>query len=324
VKQIEVGLTDLVSQSLYFGASSCFVQGAGGNLSFKNDDTLLIKASGTRLKDAASKPIYIELDLANARGAVLVREDLSDLVKPNSSTSGLRPSIETAIHSLLPHTFVTHIHSIGAISRAIDKNLGSYLAEIEDLATCVFVKYSKPGIPLAHEILETLQGADVNPNKPLLVLLGNHGIIAAGTSAEEVKQMLSEVENRWAPSPVSVNTKSMTSEGWSELAPKGTLTPRQIDLLTGGAFTPDQVVFLGTTPFSFSGNESSQSRVLIHQDGTVVADSALSVDAWEIAGSFVQIAAATTQNCEPQYLSNDDMDQLLNWDAEKWRKAQEQ
>lgn len=317
------GLQSMINQCSLLGEGIDFVQGAGGNLSFKEENILIIKASGTRLKDAPKKQIFIELPLDEARKQVLNREDLSDLVLSQSSPA-LRPSIETAIHSLLPHKFVTHVHSVGAISRAIDNNVQKTSDSISDLGKVVVVNYAKPGIPLAHAILTQLSTSTVDPDEPLIVILGNHGIIVAAAATEQVQDILETVESRWrvknlAPLVTSANSRN----SYNELFPPGTLNTRQARILLGGALTPDQVVFLGTNPFIDDPSVDESPSILIERNGSVWAPATLSADAVEIAQSFVHIAQCAEETCSPNYLTAQQMDELLNWDAEIWRKAQE-
>lgn len=319
---MQLGLNSLIAQSKFFGTGSCFVQGAGGNLSFKNDSSLLIKASGTRLIDADSSSIYIELDLYASRQEVLINENLSHLViGPNPLNQ--RPSIETAIHSLLPHNFVTHLHAIGAISRAIDVNISAHLDQLNTIAPTIYVPYAKPGIPLANSILKELSTSSTNKEDNLLVLLGNHGIIGASKSASSVEEILKEVENLWAPELIEIKSKTNSEEEWQLLAEAGSLDFRTSEILLGGLLTPDQSVFLGKIPFTRWDIAQKHSQLMIKDDGSVWGNSELSNDAWEIAGSFVRVAAATSEDCVPNYLSEQDYEELINWDAEKWRKAQE-
>ena len=42
-----------------FGANPLLVQGAGGNVSWKEEDTLWVKASGTWLSDASAEDIFL-------------------------------------------------------------------------------------------------------------------------------------------------------------------------------------------------------------------------------------------------------------------------
>ena len=81
-------------------------QGAGGNLSLKTDGVLWIKASGTRLSQAArSRDLPADGRDGNPRGGPGRPRTLTPVRAAGGTVSaGLRPSIETALHVLLPHT----------------------------------------------------------------------------------------------------------------------------------------------------------------------------------------------------------------------------
>ena len=53
---------NLSQLSARIGADPLLVQAAGGNTSIKQDGVMWIKASGTRLKEASSKNIFVPLD----------------------------------------------------------------------------------------------------------------------------------------------------------------------------------------------------------------------------------------------------------------------
>jgi len=48
------------------GADPLLVQGAGGNVSWKESDTLWVKASGTWLKEAVQKDIFVPVEIGRA------------------------------------------------------------------------------------------------------------------------------------------------------------------------------------------------------------------------------------------------------------------
>ena len=57
----------LNSFAALIGSDRNLTQGPGGNISLKEDGRIWIKASGTHLKDALLKPIFVGLDLVEAR-----------------------------------------------------------------------------------------------------------------------------------------------------------------------------------------------------------------------------------------------------------------
>ena len=54
------------------GADPLLVQGAGGNVSWKESEVLWIKASGTWLKDALERDIFVPVDLSDLREALSI------------------------------------------------------------------------------------------------------------------------------------------------------------------------------------------------------------------------------------------------------------
>lgn len=305
------------------GVRPDLVQGAGGNISMKHGDLLWVKASGTRLKDASHKPIFVPLNLEEARDQVLLREDLSNLSLDSLTRETLRPSIETAIHALLPQTFVVHVHAIGAISRAIDSSFTPSQLPFSDVHFAQ-IGYHKPGIALARAILEVAETTKTS-TESLVVLLGNHGIIAAADSAELPLRLISELENEWSNIYLDSPAPSSTRYEWRQLYVAGTLTDRMREVLSGGVLTPDEAVFLGRKPFVVNDNlEQLDASILAAcmSDGSVWVRASASDDAVEITQSFVNIAMNVRDGAEISYLTNREVDDLLDWDAEKWRQQQ--
>ena len=88
-------------KSTEIGKNFLYVQGSGGNTSLKIENQLFIKASGFELKDANNKQIFVNVDYRKViEGINLNKKD------PLSNTwdkkNGLRPSIETSLHAIIP------------------------------------------------------------------------------------------------------------------------------------------------------------------------------------------------------------------------------
>ncbi|WP_438354322.1 class II aldolase/adducin family protein [Microbacterium sp. CJ88] len=173
---------------------------AEGNTSERvGDDTIVVKTSGSSMKDAAADHFV----------AVEVSPLLELLRDPSSSQDALtaalsagerngrpvRASIETLIHVAVrafePARYVAHTHPTAVVSllastRAEDAFTEAvYSDELVVLGRSLFVPYAQPGIDLGRVFLERL-GAHVEEfgEVPSLILLGNHGIVATSGSAE--------------------------------------------------------------------------------------------------------------------------------------------
>ena len=128
-----VDLEKLRTLSARVGADPLLVQAAGGNTSLKQDGIMWIKASGTWLKDAATRDIFVPLDHA-AIMAALARNDpacesCTSFVRTDLNATGLRPSIETTVHALMPQRVVVHVHCVNTIAWAIRQDAEARLTE---------------------------------------------------------------------------------------------------------------------------------------------------------------------------------------------------
>ncbi len=102
------------------GNDPLLTQGSTGNSSAKIDGVLWIKASGKWMADALRDDILIPLDLEEVRRCL--RDGVDPAVRfPNAS-------LETALHALLPHRIVLHVHCVNTIAWAVRSDAPSALA----------------------------------------------------------------------------------------------------------------------------------------------------------------------------------------------------
>ncbi len=107
------------------GALPAFVQGAGGNISWKNGGTMLVKASGYFLKDVRRgvgyvtcrlRPLVGYLSKIRQRPRSLQQEDEFSVFIENhliAEESFGVPSIETGMHAVLGRAAI-HTHNVYA------------------------------------------------------------------------------------------------------------------------------------------------------------------------------------------------------------------
>ena len=91
------------------GSDPLLVQASNGNTSIKLDGILWIKASGKWLAHATQEEMLVPLELAEVKESVL---NDTEIASPDTRKNELRPSIETAMHAVLRHRIVIHVHSI--------------------------------------------------------------------------------------------------------------------------------------------------------------------------------------------------------------------
>ncbi|TIT49330.1 MAG: class II aldolase, partial [Mesorhizobium sp.] len=186
-------LAALRALSASIGLNPHMTQAAGGNTSLKAGDTLWIKASGTWLKDALSADIMVPVAMAPLLEAVEQRDPTAD--RPQAfaiedlNPRGLRPSIETTVHALMPQRVVLHVHCVDTISLAVQADGEAEVARRLDGIEWAWVPYFRPGLPLARGIAAKLRpGVDV-------LILGNHGLVVAAETVAEAEALLHRVRS---------------------------------------------------------------------------------------------------------------------------------
>ena len=124
-------LKALAEFSARIGSDPEQVQAGGGNTSLKLDGTLWVKASGFWLADATKSDLFVPVDTARVLDAIDGGDegDVRAATIADKNPAGLRPSIETSLHALLPHRFVVHTHSVRTIAIAIRKDAEARFAE---------------------------------------------------------------------------------------------------------------------------------------------------------------------------------------------------
>lgn len=242
--------------SAQLGKDPAHVQGPGGNTSLKLDAEIMwIKASGFELKDAETQDVFTRVRFAD-----VVRGVLSDEANPLAGTwdpGTPKPSIETTLHALLPHPVVLHTHSIAAIATACRKDARARLAQLLHDIPHALVPYAKPGIDLARGVRDALAA---QPNAQV-VILGNHGIVAGGATADAALSLLL-LANERLQVPARTAASHSAEPKLAELnrlaqahglvVPKDAaihalaLDPTNVSIATRGSLYPDHVVFLGS------------------------------------------------------------------------------
>lgn len=244
-------LEALLEMSAELGRDPLLVQAGTGNTSVKLDGILWIKASGKWLAHAKDEEILVPIDLARARECVKANLDLAR--EPvNAFESRLRPSIETAMHTVMPHNVVIHVHSVNTIAWAVRRDAPGRLREPLAGLKWKWIPFVSSGVPLAREIEKRLAE---EPGACVFVL-GNHGLVIGAGSCEEAAILLSDVERRLAicPRPVppprySWFPSAAAGSGWrlpdvQALHCLGT-DPAARHALLQGILYPCQAIFLG-------------------------------------------------------------------------------
>jgi rhamnose utilization protein RhaD (predicted bifunctional aldolase and dehydrogenase) len=332
-------LKDLIKHySSIIGSDPLLVQGPGGNISWKENDTLWIKASGTWLAEANEKEIFIPLSLSHTRQ--LIKNNVSDLSSACLTISPLRPSIETFLHVLLPQTVVVHIHAVDVIAKAVLTNAKNIFSIALEGLSWAWIDYAKPGPDLANKIAAQIS----ETSAPNILILANHGVVIAGASLNEVNNLLQQVLDRCKEKPRTLKTitqaalKNLSTE-WVglgyHLPSNAALHSLSIDsiaisfVLNHWVMYPDHAVFLGKKAIIKKDKEPPNifltqldnlpSCIFIEKCGVVVSQDFSYVQN-AMLNCFLDVVSRISVDATVVSLHEGQISELLNWDAEKFRQ----
>jgi rhamnose utilization protein RhaD (predicted bifunctional aldolase and dehydrogenase) len=333
-------MAELADVSARIGADPLLVQGPGGNSSVKIGDAFWVKASGVWMAQAQSRPIFAQLSLALVRAAMAAGQtDDFSAARCAGSDPSLRPSIETALHALMPHHAVLHAHAVASMTVSVlADGQARVRAALDGACRWAWIPYCRPGAPLAVAIAAQLARAEVD-----VLVLQNHGVVVGAATPLAAEALLRQVEVRLAfpiralPSDPSPSAPSPTAIGDSDYIALTELFSLAADaelcgVLTTAALFPDQIVFMGgAVPLLQIGETLAAcaqrthiatgvapALILAPDVGAFVrCDRSASADA-VIAGLF-EVARRLPAGVAVIGLPADAAPALLGWDAEKYR-----
>jgi len=322
-------LQELKSLSAALGGDSALVQGPGGNTSIKDDDGCMwIKASGTWLCHAEEQPIFVPLRHAAVMMAIEAGQEAlpPEAILPGGP-EGLRPSVETSLHALLPHRVVAHSHAVNAIVTAVQANVEALLAERLSGLNWAFVPYCRPGLPLTQSVAEV-----VRSRRPDVLLLGNHGLVVGADDGGSALALTYEVERRLAHPARPASTKPRNDlpariQGPWRLPAEGVshavaFDDEALGIARGGSLYPDHVVFLGhaIATVDEAGADRDLSACVVPGEGVVLRDDLPPAADWMVH-ALSEVTTRLRRDESLRYLTLEEEAELLNWDAEKYRQA---
>jgi len=324
-----VELDALKRLSARIGADPALVQAAGGNTSLKQDGVLWIKASGTWLKDAETNDIFVPVDLEGLLAGIDADDPATATchayIRTDLNNKGLRPSIETTVHALMPQSVVLHVHCVETIACAIRADAEDRLAERLAGFSWSFVPYAQPGRSLARAISQHIRpGSDV-------LVLGNHGLVVAADTVGAAEALLERVVRALAwpvrdSNPPNLAALLRLADGTAyrpatEDAVHALATdPYALTLGGDGVFYPDHAVFLGV---GIETELPSQAPIVaIPKIGVLVrADAKPAVE--PMARCLADVMRRIGPDAPIQPIDAENVARLLNWDAEIYRQTLE-
>lgn len=337
-----------VKISKYAGMREDLVQAGGGNSSFKiSDEKMAIKASGFQLADVTEEDGYAWVNPKIIRERFLNCDDLSALTEEDSKVilneafiEGKRPSIETFLHAI-SGKYTLHTHSMVVNVLTCRKGGMTILKEL--FPEALTVPYATPGVELAKAYFNAYKQAANESTKIIdIVFLQNHGLVVSADTADEVIEKTEFVTKKLEDYlNISLEEYHKLTTLWNNFADKIVWKITDKNVLSAyekigawkNAFCPDCVVFLGKsflqldenfTPFDIENFMDKYAvPVMIDYAGDlyIVADNVKKAMETQSVMSFSAQVMLLNDGYECNLLSDQEQNFLLNWDAEKYRKA---
>ena len=173
------------------------VLGGGGNFSIKEDDLMLIKASGTFLRNMSKENMAL-VERRKIRELLQHFREMQDSFDPQEreriykemqaaarvDPKGPRPSVETAAHELFPK-YVLHTHptSLTALSAVLEAP--EIIAKVCPGLDYAIMKYLDPGILLGTEAMKMFGETG---HVPKAFMQRNHGFFFGSDKFREVME----------------------------------------------------------------------------------------------------------------------------------------
>jgi rhamnose utilization protein RhaD (predicted bifunctional aldolase and dehydrogenase) len=321
--------------SARLGSDPLLVQASNGNTSIKLDGILWIKASGKCLARARQEQILVPLELAEVKESVQHDMEIASHYAPKNEPP---PSIETAMHAVLWHRVVIHVHSISAIAWAIRLDGPDQLNERLAGLRWQWIPYAPSGIPLAREIEKAVAAA---PETDVFIL-ANHGLVVCGQDCHAAEELLCEVERRLVitprrfPKPDTTVLAMVTRFSKWQFPDVDSLHALGTDavsrkILRGGVLYPCQVMFLGQTmpllppavaisKFTehLHNNDGNPPFVAVERSGVVLNERMTITERATLIG-LAQVTLRTEESARLRYLKRTEIADVVSKGAHGYK-----
>ena len=318
------------------GRDPLLIQGAGGNLSWKDGNVLWVKASGAWLAHARSEDMFVPVDLAGVRS--MIDDGQDGYLDQRIGDSKLRPSIETALHALMPQRIVAHLHAVDAIAHVVVSDGEALLEQRLEGIAWMWIPYHKPGAALATAIRTRMRETDRVPD---VLMLANHGIVFCADDVSDVEALYRDVlaRLRIEPRPCAVDAVHESPlSGYVER--RGTTRSLAYDAISldvvrhHWVIYPDHAVFLGPEARIFDSLDEARSAPAADDDSTrsrrpcvivpgigVWLPVATSGAASDMLDCYAHVCLRLSDFQKVTSLDSSAVHALLNWEAEAYRKS---
>jgi len=286
----------LVEISRFYGVNPDYVLAGGGNTSWKDKDTLYIKASGSSLGEAAVES-FVKMD-RNALALIWEKEYppsgaeresavLADIMNSRKvGEEAKRPSVEVLLHDIMPFSLVVHLHPALVNGLTCSRRGEEAMREIFG-EKAVWIPSTNPGYVLSKRAKTAMDAYSASHGEPAaIIFLQNHGVFVGDNSADGIKEKYDDIMGKIGDcikrKPDLSGEKRLMAGGQDGavideiIKTLAELAGAAVFLQTGevtslvkdrasfapvsSAFTPDHIVYAGSDPLFTEANTAAGIR----------------------------------------------------------------
>jgi HAD superfamily hydrolase (TIGR01549 family) len=314
LRNIYINLDNFEKISKYCGERYDLTQAGGGNISFKYDNLLFVKASGISLSNISKNSGY------------------SILYNHNNIFIKNRPSIEKYLHYSLKK-WIVHLHPIQINKILVRDDAITIIKQLID--NSIIIKYVTPGKDIYDEL--KLYWTDEK-----IIFLLNHGVIFTSDDYDELYNLIENTLNifeKYLNLDYSIykytnNISRLLNNGITYISMNNIIIKNLLyntNIFNNINTNPDSIVYCGKAPLYLnninSNNEfddyiklyNEKPRIIIYNKNLYINSSTLykCYDIEQVLSSNLEII---DNNRNINYLNENEIDKISNWDAEKYRR----
>lgn len=325
-------LNELKNVSERMGKNSDLIQANGGNTSIKIKNYIIVKGSGKELANANLENIFAKVDINKKNSNINeVKENIEQYNL--NKFEGVKPSIELSLHLLISSKVVLHSHPTDLIAMTLLSDGKERMKILLKEYNWIWIDYCKPGKELAEKVEKSLKKQKSN-----IIILQNHGLVLGAETPLEAEKLqtellkkiklkrreylfntldkLQEIKDKY-PNLIKIPKykviHSIATDSWSK------------KLSQKNAHCPDHAVFCGIKPpiidnikQDFYKLSEEHSYVILKNVGIIMFKNSDALEA--LLRSQAEIFLKIPVDHEVNLLSDKQCMELINWDAEKFRK----
>jgi NAD(P)-dependent dehydrogenase (short-subunit alcohol dehydrogenase family)/rhamnose utilization protein RhaD (predicted bifunctional aldolase and dehydrogenase) len=196
-------INELIEISKYYGNDKEYVIAGGGNTSFKDNETIWIKASGESLSELneeglvalSRQKLHIISSGIYSEDPLIREEQFKDdlfrsILDPGKN---MIPTVETSLHEIIQYKFIVHLHPTLINGVLCSRNAKSLTLKLFG-ESVLFLPYTDPGYTLFKKLeSEIISYRGKFSHDPQIIFVENYGSFVGADSSEEIKKIYDDI-----------------------------------------------------------------------------------------------------------------------------------